>query len=117
MAAARTVDPAKLNDAGARIPRFYLAMAASGAGRAADHLVAAADDTASAASDRVPGDPPAAGTDPARENASENAAVAHPAARDARCARHRGSSAPAAQPTRAPRFLGPDHLCCRRRMG
>ena len=70
----------RVPDAGARLARLCVALAAGRAGGTAGDLVAVAGDPAGAAAHRLPGDPAAARADAARGDAGAHAVVADPAA-------------------------------------
>src|SRR5580704_10480798 len=90
-------------DAGARLPRFRLAVAARGVGGAADHLVAVAGHAAGAAAHRLSCDPAAAWAGAARGSPGADPVVADPAAHAVGCAGNFGDRPPTAQSAGAPR--------------
>src|ERR1700751_2386345 len=94
--------------AGARFPRFRLAVAARGVGGAADHLVAVAGHAAGAAAHRLSCDPAAAWAGAARGTPGADPVVADPAAHAVGCAGDFGGRSPPAQSASAPGVDRPD---------
>src|SRR5262249_53461729 len=110
----RVVTARTLTRADARLPCFCFALAASGIGGAADHLVAFTGDTAGTAADCFPCDPAPARAGAARRNAGSHPVVADFTAHDARGAGDFRGRPPTAEPAGAPRLDRSDP-CDRRR--